>query len=55
MISETENPQEVKIVYPISRRGMLKLIRVDTLRSVHIVVFSRDGSCMFFQAIVVKL
>ena len=35
MIPETENPQEAKSVYLVSLRGMLRLIRGDTLRIVH--------------------
>ena len=37
MIHETENPQEAKRVFPVSLYGMLRLIRVDTLRTVHTV------------------
>ena len=39
LIPETENPQEAKSVYPVSLRGMLRLIRVDTLRIIHNVGF----------------
>ena len=42
MIPETENPQEVKSVCPGWLRGMLRLIRVDTLPTM--LVFSRHGS-----------
>ena len=38
MIPETENPHEAKNAR-ISLRGMFRLIRVDTLRSVHTVGF----------------
>ena len=38
-IHETENPQEVKMSARISLRGMLRLIRIDTLRRVHNVGF----------------
>ena len=39
MITETENPQEAKSVYQVRLRGMLRLIRVDTLRRNHYVGF----------------
>ena len=38
MIPEIENPQEAKSIR-VSLRGMLRLIRFDTLRRVHIAGF----------------
>ena len=35
----------------VSLRGMLRLIRVNNLRRVHNVGFSRDGSCMLFACV----
>ena len=57
MIPETENPQEAKLSARISLRGMLRLIRVDTLRRAHSVGFlagrlnytiNRDVCCRIF-------
>ena len=39
MIPETETPQGRKVFVMVSLRGMLKLIRFDTLRRVHNVGF----------------
>ena len=49
MIPETEKTQEAKGVYPGNLRGKLRLIRVDTLRGVHNVGFSRGMAQFYFM------
>ena len=49
MIPETDNPQRRKVSIRVSLRGMLRLIRVDTLRCVHNVSCFRETAHMCYH------